>query len=100
MRQLVGEFDDLVFNRGTVARAGGLNLPAIHGGAMHVLANDAVRLFRRESDVARHLRVVMRYAPGAKAKWSGIGVSRLTFEAGPVDGASVEAGRGSGFWGA
>src|ERR1035438_7012292 len=63
---------------------------------MHVLANDTVRLFGSESDVARHLGVVMRYAPGAKAERCGIGISRLKFEARPVDGAPVQAGRRSG----
>src|ERR1035438_1448473 len=97
MRKLIGELDDLVFNRRTIARAGRLNLPAIHGRAMDVLADNAVRFFGSESDVARHLRVVMRHALGAKTERSGIGISGLKFEARPVDGASVKAGRGSGF---
>ena len=56
-----------------------------------------MRLFSRERDVARHLRVVMRDAPGAKTERSRIGVAGLFGEFGPVDGASVEAGRGAGF---
>ena len=49
---LVGKLDDLVLDRGTVARPGGLNLAAVHGRAMHVLANDAMRFRRGVGDVA------------------------------------------------
>jgi len=36
-------------------------------------------------------------ALGAEAEGCGIGVSRLLFEAGPVDGAAVQARRRAGF---
>src|SRR5260370_23772371 len=81
VRQFVGELDDLVFNRRTIPRPRRLNLPAVHRRAMHVLANDAMRLFGGERDVARHLRVVMGNAPGAKAEWSRVQVARLPLEA-------------------
>jgi hypothetical protein len=96
VREFVGELDDFVFDRGTVARAGRLNLPAVHGRAMHVLANDAVRLFGGKGDVARHLRVVMGHAPGAKAERGGIRIAGLALEARPVDGATIEARGRSG----
>ena len=44
VRALVGELDDLVFDRRAVARADGLDLAAVHRRAMHVLADDAMRL--------------------------------------------------------
>ena len=89
MRQFVGKLDDLVFNRRTVARAGRLNLPAVHRRAMDVLANDAMRRFGGKRDVARHLRVVMQNAPGAKAERSWIEIAGLALKARPVNGAAV-----------
>ena len=93
---LVGELDDLVFDRRAVARADRLNLPAVHGRAVHVLADDAMRLGRGVGDVAGDLRVVMRDALGAETERCGIVVAGLHGEARPVDGASVEAGRSAG----
>src|SRR5205807_5899537 len=55
-----------------------------------VLANNAMRLCRSPRDIARHLRVVMRDAPGAKAEWCGIGVSWLHGKPRPIDGAPVQ----------
>ena len=69
---LVGKLDDLVFDRRAIARADRLDLPAVHGRAVHVLADDAMRLRRGERDVARHLLVVMRDALGAEAERRGI----------------------------
>ena len=43
---LVGKLDDLVFDRRAVARPDRLNLPAVHGRAVDVLADDAMRLRR------------------------------------------------------
>src|SRR5439155_9669303 len=96
MHLLVRELDDLVFNRWTVARADRLDLPAVHGRAVHVLSNDAVRLRRRPGNVTRHLRVVMRDALGTKAERRRIDISRLLGKARPVDAASVKARRSSG----
>ena len=38
----VGEADDLVFDAGAVARAGGGDLPAVHGGAIEVCLDEVV----------------------------------------------------------
>ena len=73
-----------------------MNLPAVHRRTMHVLANDAMRLFGGESDVARHLGVVMGHAPGAKAKGSRIHIARLPLKARPVNGAPVQTRRRPG----
>jgi len=64
---------------------------------MHVLANDAMRFFGGERDVARHLRVVMGDAAGAETKGRGIDIAGLALEARPVDGTAVEAWRRAGF---
>ena len=93
---LVGELDDLVFDRGAVARADRLDLTAVHRRAVDVLADDAMGLGRGPGDVAGYLRIVMRYPLGAEAEWSGIFVTWLEREARPVNGASVEARRSAG----
>src|SRR5208283_3512993 len=74
-----------------------MNLPAVHGRTMHVLANDAMRLFGGKGDVARHLRVVMRNPPGAEAERSRIQIARLLLEPLPINRASVEPRRRPGF---
>src|SRR6202140_1761390 len=62
---------------------------------MHVLANDAMRLFRGKRDVTRHLRVVMRNAPGAKTERSRIHIARLPLKARPVNRPPVKTRRRS-----
>ena len=91
---LVGKLDDLVFDGGAVARADGVDLAAVHGRAMDVVADDAMGFGRGVGDVAGHLR--LGDAPGAEAERRGIGVAGLGLEAGEVDGAAVEARRGAG----
>src|SRR6266850_2126938 len=95
--ELVGELNDLVFDRRTVAWTDRLDLSAVHRRAVHVFADDAVRFFRRERDVARHLLVVMSDTLGAEAEGGGIGVTGLLGKLRPVDGASVKARRSAGF---
>ena len=73
-----------------------LDLAAVHGRAVHVFADDAVRFRRGVGDVAGDLRVVMRDALGAEAEGRGIGVAGLRCEARPVDGAAIEARRRAG----
>src|SRR6267378_7699602 len=52
-----------------------------------------MRLFRSKRDVARHLRVVMRHAPRAKAKWRRIQIARLPLKARPVNRPPVKPRR-------
>ena len=94
---LVGKLYDLVFNRRTIARTDGLNLPAVHRRAVDILADDAQRFRRGVRDVARDLRIMVRHALGAEAEGRGIGVARLLLKARPVDGAAIEARRSAGF---
>ena len=79
MLQFIGEFDDLVFDAGAVARPDALDLAGVHRRAMHVLANDAMRLFRGEGDVTGHLFLCDLF--GAKAEGRGVGVAGLGLEA-------------------
>src|SRR5439155_4811902 len=91
---LIGEFDDLVFDAGAIARHDALDLTGIHWRAMHVLANDAVCFFGGEGDVAGYL--LLRDLFGAKAEGRGVGVAGLGLEARPINGASIEARRSAG----
>ena len=97
MRSFVWKFDDLVFDRRTISRTDGLNLTAVHGRAMNVLANNPLSLWRRPGDVARHLRIVMRDLLSTEAEGRGIRVPGLDLELRPVDGAAIKARRSSGF---
>ena len=63
---------------------------------MNVFSDDAVRFLRREGDVTRDLRIVMRNSPSAKAKWSRVCIARLLFEARPVNSAPIKPRRRSG----
>src|SRR6266478_7959437 len=62
---------------------------------MHILANDAMRLFRSKRDVARHQRVMMRNAPRAKTERSRIQIARLPLKARPVNRPPIEPRRRS-----
>ena len=92
VRGLVGKLDDLVFDGRAVARPDRLNLPAVHGRAVDVFADDAVGLRRGLGDVAGHLDRV-RDALGTEAERRRIGVAGLRLKPRPVDGAAVEARR-------
>ena len=73
-----------------------LDLPAVHGRAVHVFTDDAVRLLGGERDIAGHLAVGVSDSPGAEAEGRGIGIAGLHLEARPVNGAAVQAGRRAG----
>src|ERR1700686_1866682 len=62
---------------------------------MHVLANDAMRLFRSKRDVTRHLRVVMSDAPSAKTERSRTQIARLTLKARPANSSPAKPRRRS-----
>jgi len=94
--ELVGELDDFVFDRRTISWADRLDLTAVHGRAVNVVADDAVGFLGGEGDVARHLFVKVCDALGAEAEGGGVVVAGLDLEAGPVDGAAVEAWRRAG----
>src|SRR6266853_3636947 len=60
---------------------------------MNIFTDDAMRLRRRPSNVAGHLRFVMRDSPGAKTERRGIGIAGLHLKPRPVDGPPVETRR-------
>jgi len=60
---------------------------------MDVFSNDAMRLFRRRSDVTGDLCVMVRNLFCAEAERRRVRVAGLRLEARPVDGAAIEAGR-------
>ena len=87
----LAEPDDLVLDRGTVARADTLDLPRIHGGPMQIGADDLVGRGRGRRDMAGHLRrgdLVRQVGKGSRRV-----VAVLLFERGIVDRATVEPGR-------
>ena len=92
--QPVGELHHLVFNRRTVARPNAGDLAAIERRAMHVLAQDAVRLGVGVGDVADHLRLgnFLR----SKREGGRHRIARLRLELAPVDGPSIQAWRSAG----
>src|SRR5438128_12417075 len=93
MRFFIWKLHDLIFDRRAIARSNRLNLSAVHRRAVHVLADDAMRLCCGVGDVTRHLRVVMRDALGAKTERRRIDVARLLLETRPVDAAPVKPRR-------
>src|SRR5579864_4791500 len=94
VRGLIWKLDDLVFNAGTITRTNTLDLPGIHGRAVYVFRDDAVRLRRSERDIAGHLLLCDLLC--AEAERRGIGVSRLNLKSLPVNAAAVEPRRRSG----
>ncbi len=92
--RLVGEANDLVLDGGAVARADGLDLAGVHGRAVDVAADDVEGFGGCGGDVAGDL--AKRDVLGAEGERGWVGVAGLLFEAGPIDGAAVEARRCSG----
>src|SRR5205085_4517838 len=93
MHGLVRKLDDLILYGGTVPRANRLDLSAVHGRAMNVFADNALRLRRSPRDVARDLSVVAGHTLGTETERRGIGITRLFLELGPIDRASIQTGR-------
>ena len=93
MLQLLWKADDLVFNRRAIARPGRLNLPGIHGRAMHILANDGECFGRGKGDVATDLRARNGLSSKAEGRW--FCVAGLFVELRPIDGAAIDTRRRS-----
>src|SRR5690606_1977909 len=90
----IAELHDLVLNGRAVARPDTLNRARIHGRAMDILPNDAVRFGYGPRDPAGNLRISQ--AIGQKRKENGLLVRFLPAETVPHDCAAVEAWRCSG----
>ena len=91
VRVAISEPDDLILDRGAIARPTALNPAGIHGGAMDIVGDDAVRLGRRTRDVAVDLR--RRNCRRQRRKRLRRVVAGLCFEHRKVDGRSVETRR-------
>src|ERR1051326_5616763 len=91
MAILIGKFDDLIFDGRAVARSNRLYLPAIHGRAVEVFADNLMCPVARISDIAGDLR--LRDLAGMKREGCGIIIAGLTFKTRKVDGAAIETGR-------
>src|SRR5207253_1249713 len=72
------EADDFIFDTGAIARAGGLDLAGIHGGAMEIGADDFVDLFVGFAEVAVDLRQRRRPAIGKNCGTQLVILSVLT----------------------
>src|SRR3954447_8428777 len=95
MTLLIGKFNDLVFNRGAIARADAFNLAAVEGGTGNGFGQDAVGLVSGVSQIALNLSTVDLF--GKERERGGIRIARLRLKARPVDGAAIEPGRRTGF---
>src|SRR5579862_3504075 len=82
---------DLVLDGRAIARAAALDLPRIHGRAVHVGANDVVRRRRGPRDATLNLRVGDMV--GQRRKWLGRLVPRLQLQRRPVDRAAIQPWR-------
>src|SRR6185369_8354388 len=91
MRGLIGKLDDLVFNRGAISRPDRLDLTAVHGRAMHILADNAVSLLGGPGDVTRHLTIVMRNPLSTKTEWRRVGITRLDLKLRPLDSSAIQS---------
>ena len=91
----VGEPDDLVFDRGAVARAGALDLARIHRRAVEVGSDQVVDGGIGVGDVAVELRLRSTRI-GEEREGDRLGIARLRLQAVEVDRASVEPRRRAG----
>ncbi|MEY9611533.1 hypothetical protein ABIF21_004407 [Bradyrhizobium elkanii] len=94
MAVTVAEADDLVLDRGAIARSGALDLTGIHRRAMHIGPDHLMGRGRRPGDAALDLR--RRNPVSHDRKRLRRLVSGLHFDRGPVDRSAVEARRRSG----
>src|SRR3954453_16316022 len=90
----VAEPDDLVLDRGTIARATALDLAGIHRRAMHIGPDDFMGRRRRPGDAALDLGRRDPVVQDREGLWWII--AGLHFNRGPVDARAIEPRRRSG----
>src|SRR5436190_605946 len=95
MTVAVAKPNNLVLNRGAIARTAALDLAGIHRGSMNVGPDDIMSCGRRAGDTTLDLGV--RNPTGQHRKWLRRIITRLHFGFRPVDGGSVEPRRRTGF---
>src|SRR5262249_23271044 len=94
MAVFVGELDDLVLDRGAIARAYAGDLAAVERRAANVVADRLMQPLSRISDVARNL--ALSDGPGRERKRRRDFVSRLFLERLEVNRTRVESGWSAG----
>ena len=94
MAVAIAEADDLVLDRGAIARAAALDLAGIHRRAMHIGPDHVMGRRRRPGDPALDLR--RRDPVGHDRKRLRRIVAGLHFDRGPVDGRAIEPRRRAG----
>ena len=87
----IAEADDLVLDRGAIARPDALDLAGIHRRAMHVGADHLMGRRRGAGDAALDLRRRDPVGHHRKRLWRII--AGLHFDRRPVDGATIEPWR-------
>src|SRR5512142_2131508 len=91
---LLGEPDDLVFDRRTVARARRFDLTRIHRRAMQIGADQVVRFGARVRQMAKYLRE--REPIGDDREWTRRFIAGRLLDPREVDGCLCDARRRSG----
>src|SRR5689334_22869175 len=93
MARLVGKLDDLVLNRGAVARTDPFDLSGIERRLRNVRANRVVNLLGRIADVAVDLLLLETVS--SKREWHWRFVAGLWLKRTPVDRSAVQSWRRS-----
>ena len=91
MTGLIGKLDDLVFDRGTVARSNPLDLSAVEGRTLDILTQNLERPVGGVRNVALDLFAVDAF--GTKREGRGLAVAGLRLEHVPVNRAAIEPRR-------
>ena len=94
MSLAIGEADDLVLDRGAIARANALDLPGIHRRAVEIGADQSMARRRGPGNEAADLRDA-NFIRQKRKRLRRI-IARLRLEAGPVDGLAIEPRRRAG----
>ena len=87
----IAEADDLVLDRGTVARPDTVDVTAIHCRAMQVVSDDLVRRLDGARDAALNLRV--RQSGRERRERHRLVVARLHLHRAPIDGPAIQTRR-------
>src|SRR6266576_5716257 len=95
MSILICKCDDLVFDRGAIARSHTFDLTGIKRRLMKILSNRFMYIGGCVADVAIYLRLFDLVCRKRECDWPL--VRRLTLEGVPIDGSAIQPGRRSCF---
>ena len=94
MALFVGEANDLIFDRRTVARAGRFDLPRIHRRAMEIRSDQLVCERARVREMTKHLRLFESIGEDRERPWPIIAGGFLHFA--EVDRVAIDTRRSAG----